>query len=208
MRYRKLLKYCMTNSAKPFRYALLSHVYAFEFLITLFICFQIVLLLQSPSHSQCWDSALMKVPSGWVSYYLFACGITIPNFDRDQNTSVSSEIPKVFWISIFCTQCSLKLTMCLINVHILTPHDLSATFFLVAFTELWFSLSSQNSFLTEQYLEFRAFLSFCSSFIKGCAYLLRLLSSTSESHSRVLGLLISFVLTVFCSDPGFLSPCT
>lgn len=31
MQYRKLLKYCMTDSAKPFRYALLSHVYPFGF---------------------------------------------------------------------------------------------------------------------------------------------------------------------------------
>lgn len=116
--------------------------------------------------------------------------------------------PKGFLIYIFCIQFSLKLMKCLFNVHILTPHDLSATLLFAAFTELWFLFSGQYSFFTEQYFGFRTFLSFCSSFIMGSAYLLRLPCSTSESHCRVLGLLISFVLIVLCSDPGFLSPCT
>lgn len=66
---------------------------------------------------------------------------------------------------LFCTQFSLKLTKCLINVYILTPHDLSAAFLLVAFRELWFLLSGQNDFPTEQY--FGAWELFCLSVLLG-----------------------------------------
>lgn len=139
---------------------------------------------------------------------MFTCGISIPNFDRDHNTLVFSAIPKVFLIYIVCTQFSLELIKCLINVHILTPHDLSATFLLVAFTEFDFCSLARTASLLSNTLGLELFLSFCSSFRKGCAYLLRLLCSTSESQCGVLCLLILFVLTVLCSDPGFLSPRT
>lgn len=79
----------------------------------------------------------------------------------DQNTAVSYKIPKDFWIYLFCTQFSLKLTKCLINVYILTPHDLPAAFLLVAFTELLFLFSGQNDFPTEQF--FGAWELFCLS---------------------------------------------
>lgn len=151
----------------------------------------------------------MKLSSVWVSYYLFACETSSTNFDRDQNTVVSYKIPEDFCMYLFCSQFSLKLTKCLINVHILTPHDLSANSCRLPSQSFDFcSLAGMTSLLSNT-VGFGYFFAFLFFFYPGlCLPPETALHSISESHCRVLGLLISFVLTVLCTDPGFLSLCT